>query len=200
MTTSFARAAPALLLRWAEWPRTDPAGKAIADSLLDNRDVAATLYARFASAIDGPLPRELTLALGRTTRFDGIMREQLARTAVHPAVRAVACRTLIAGEAAWPAGYRLDPAEKRLGRTRWLPHIARRALVPSPLAPLPEADAIMRLALADRSALVRRVGADALIRRRHHVPDLPHLAARLAADPSPALRARGTWLQRPAIP
>lgn len=184
-----AAAAPALLLRWADWSRRDPAGTGVADALLHRADVAAALAIRFATTPTGPMAQELVQALSRGPMLDAAL-DPLARTAIQPAIRAVAFRALIAGEANWPAGYRLDPADKRFGRLRWLRHIARR-----PLANPPDPDAPMRLALADRSALVRRVGADALIRRRHAVPDLPALAARLEAERNPSLRARGLWLR-----
>jgi hypothetical protein len=54
---------------------------------------------------------------------------------------------------------------------------------------------ILRTALVDRSALVRRIAADLLIEHRGAIgADAVEFADRLACDPSPSVSERGRFL------
>lgn len=183
-------AAPFLLTRWLHWRRWDRDGAAMVDALLARPDVSAGLARqRFETETKGALGRELRYAL-RMAGLDPYL-PSLARNARLPAVRAVALRALLSGHASWPAGFAREWVDKRYGIERRVMQFGRR-----PLGERPPPDGLIAEGLRDKSAMVRRVAADALIDRRAAYPALDEAIAALARDRSAALRERAAWLER----
>lgn len=188
-----AAAAPFLLDRWRWWGRWASEEASIIDLALQRQDVAMYLAAWFSNGAKGPLATLLRHAL-RGPSMDGYLPE-LASNAVQPAVRAVALKCLIQGRASWPAGFGQQWIDRRYGLRRRITVFAHRDLnivhAPEPW---------IRAGLSDRSALVRRVAADALIDRRATFLDLDAAVAALAKDSSRAVRSRADFLIRTTQP
>ena len=115
----------------------------------------------------------------------------LAHNAVNPAVRVLAFNTLIRARASWPVGYRKEWIDKQYGVSRQVAVFESRLVHHQ--NPLP---ALILLAIAARSAAVRRVGADALIEHRAQFPEIDPTVAAMAVDRSPSIRDRAEFLQR----
>jgi hypothetical protein len=106
-------------------------------------------------------------------------------------VRAVALRALIDGRATWSDGYHREWIDKSLGLARRVATIAGRDLArPASI------EALISRAAADRSAVVRKIAADALIQHRRAGLRLPDVEQRLATDRNAAIRDRIAFLQR----
>jgi hypothetical protein len=184
-------AAPLLLDRWRRWQRWGPEEIAIIDSMLRRPDVAERLVKdRFAKRLDGPLARELKYAL-RGPSLDPHL-PFLAREAKHPAVRATALQALLQASASWPIGFGQEWIDKSFGRSRRVILTAKRPLTTGRIS----ADDVIREGLRDRSSLVRRVAADALIERPGTFPGIDEVIARLNRDRSGPVRERADFLAR----
>lgn len=184
-----AAAAPYVLGRrhlWARWGQDE---RSLIDAAFLRADVMAALTERLVDGRSGGLAGTLRNAL-RTPGLDGELL-RLAFDARSPAVRALALRTLLEGRATWTAGYAWAWQDKALGIRRRVPRMEGREVA----ATLP-APALIRRGLADRSALVRRVAASALIARADEMPDAAELATALARDPSASVRDRAAFLLR----
>lgn len=115
----------------------------------------------------------------------------LARIALQPAVRAKSMRCLIEGRATWPDGYAQQWISKPLGLSRRVAVTGGRDMLRK--EPL---EGLLRLGAADRSPMVRKIVASALIEHRAVAAILPELVSRLAADRSSAVRGRIAFLLR----
>jgi hypothetical protein len=187
-----AAAAPYLLDRWSKWGRWEAEGIAVLDAALQRPDVVAALVQRFRSKAPGSLATPLRHAL-RGPSLDPYLYE-LAHKAAHPSVRVVALRALINNRTTWPAGLRREWVDKTYGLSRLAVVLESRAVAHDyPTAPL------IRAALKDRSAAVRRVAADAVIEQRALLPDVDDLVDAMTVDPTPAIRDRGDFLRRKLV-
>ena len=184
-----ASAAPFLLDRWRRWARWDEPSAAIVDRALQRPDVAALLARHFCDRTHGPLSTQLRYAL-RGVSLDGYL-DTLATSAVVPAVRAVAYAALVRSRADWPVGFEKQWTDKRYNLYRRVIVMESRAI--SHDLPLPD---LIRRGLADRTAALRRIAADALIEHRAEIADIGALAAILLSDRSPSIRERGEFLTR----
>ena len=184
-----AAAAPYLLDRWRKWGRWEADGIAVLDAALQRPEVVAALVQRFLSKTPGSLAIPLRHAL-RGPSLDPYLYE-LAHNAVHPSVRVIALTALINKRTSWPAGFRQQWIDKTYGLSRRVVVLESRAVPHDyPTAPL------IRTALKDRSAAIRRVAADAVIEQRAGLPDVDDLADAMSVDRTPAIRDRGEFLRR----
>lgn len=187
---TIAEAAIDLLDRSRSWRRWgDEAGPL--DAAFARPDVLACLVERLREGRTGPLGSVLRGVL-RGCDLDGHLAE-LATGAVQPAVRAAAIRALIEGMATWPVGYRKQWISKPEGKFRRVPVHEQRALATD----LPRED-FVRLAAADRSAAVRRIAAEALIRHGESLAGMNEVTRQLAKDRSPSIRERIAFLNKGA--
>ncbi|MBB4082240.1 hypothetical protein [Brevundimonas lenta] len=109
----------------------------------------------------------------------------LARNAASPAVRQIAFRTLIDGEACWRIGEDVEMGGWPPRVIRRLPRFERR-----PVARPISLDEAIALAAADRSAAIRRVAAEGLAKHRRAVEAPERLLSLLMQAPSPAILQR----------
>ena len=189
--TVIAEAALILLLRRRDWSRWREEAVFL-DEALTRPDVASHLARRLAVGRTGPLARILAEAL-RLDAMDSSL-PALARTAIQPAVRAKALQCLIDGRAAWPDGYARQWINKPLGLSRRVAVTGKRDM--PRIEPL---DSLLRLGAADRSLMVRKVAASALIEHRAVAATMPEVVSRLAADESSAVRERIAFLLRATL-
>jgi hypothetical protein len=161
----------------------------VLDLVLQRPDVIDGMAETFLRSATGSLGTLLRLSL----QYPAMERHlpALAADAVQPAVRAAALDCLIKRKASWPVGYTWQWIDKVFNDRKRTPILNER---PITLA-LSKSDLIAQ-GLRDRSATVRRVGADAAIIDPSAVRDLEVVIERLAQDRSPSLRERADFLRR----
>ena len=189
-----AEAAIALLSRENSWRRwTDE--RAILIETLGRTDVASSLADIIRRKKTGAVASVLRRALQQES-FDPYL-QALALEAAQPAVRVVALQTLIDGFASWPRGFERQWVDKSMGIARRIRTFDRRPL--GPMALQTQTTLRRRMILsgtADRSAAVRKVALDGLIRFRDQIADANEIATPLALDQSPSIRERVQFLLR----
>jgi len=171
--------------RWRRWGQERQA----LDAVFANPAVAAHVAPLFLTGANGPLATRLRQLL-RYPGFDRGLAE-LARDAVQPSVRAAALKCLIERKVHWPVGHGWKWIDKAYGLRRRVVLTESRELATDQ-----DPEALIRQGLVDRSAVVRRVAADALIEHRASVRDLDQLIARMTADRSPSIRERADYMIR----
>lgn len=177
-----------VLPTWTTWGRVELSDRLVMTELLSSNGVASALRRRVTESPDGPMAAVLSQAL-RTAVLDGHLA-QIAGQAVQPAVRAKAYRTLLRGKAIWVDGRRWQWTNIRNCQHRLTNILAER-----PLHQPPALLEVLNAAAADRSSLVRRVAAEALVREMGVLAGaVPSLARRFADDPSPAVAERGEFV------
>jgi hypothetical protein len=183
-----ATAAPYLLDRRFVWGRWTEEPKVL-DAVFRRADVMAALAMRMQEQQTGPFASCLRHAL-RYPEIDEHL-PNLAVAAVQPSVRAAAYQCLISGRATWPVGYGWTWVNKIYGlrkRTRTLG--SRDIQIASPAVEW------IRKGIHDRSVLVRRIAADAMVGARAQIPDADRLIAVLANDRSSTIRSRADYMLR----
>jgi len=187
-----AEAAIALLSRENSWRRwTDE--RAILIETLGRTDVASSLADIIRRKQTGAVASVLRRALQQES-FDPYLQE-LAQEAAQPAVRAVALQTLIDGFANCPRGFERQWVDKSMGISRRVRTFDRRPL--GPMASQTQATLRRQMIVsgtADRSAAVRKVALDGLIRFRDEIANADEIAAPLAVDQSSSVRERARFL------
>lgn len=183
-----APAALALVNKAFEWGRWGDERQAL-DAVFANPEVAARVAPLFLTRANGPLSTQLRRLL-RYPGFDGDL-PQLARDAVQPSVRATALKCLIDRKVSWPVGHGWRWIDKTYG---WRQRVV--LLDSRPLVVDQDIETLIRQGLADRSGVVRRVAADALIEHRPSLSGVDELVTRMAADRSPSVRERADYLIR----
>jgi hypothetical protein len=179
-----------MMTNWADWGRIDDDTKHFVAGILADTDFTAAFRERLVTAATGPTALALREAL-RTEALD-LHLASIATHSVQPAVRAQAYRTILAGHATWVERRKWVWTDVRYCKGRQEAVTGRRQLT----VESGRVDAL-KSAAADRSALVRRVAAEALIR------EVPTLGARalplaelLAADCSAPVAERGRFALR----
>jgi hypothetical protein len=171
---------------WGRWLGGE---RAVLDELFGRGDVIARLADRLVEGATGALATCLRHAL-RYPAIDKYL-PLLASSARQPAVRATALQSLISRRASWPVGHRYQWVDKIYGTQKLVLVVEDREIsVETPVVQL------IRDGLADRSAVVRRVAADALIANRRTFPDMEGVVASLLRDRSPSIRERADFLVR----
>jgi len=176
-----------LLPHALSWGRMEPADQATLAALISIEPVALVLKNRIRDAAAGPASTILA-QVGRTPALDGWLGE-IARDAVQPSVRARAYRSLFEARTVWVTGRRWAWIDQYWGKRKLEAVVGERAIpVEAPFLDT------LKQALNDRSPIVRKVGAEFLIKRLDSVgEDAPRMAAALAADPSRYVAERGRF-------
>ena len=183
-----------ILRYWTSWGRMSPASKQDALAVLLSDAVAAQLATALARSPAGPMTTLLS-QLGQIAAIDPHL-PYLAAQAIQPALRAKAYQSLLSGKATWASGKEQEWIERRHNLYRWRTHLDSR-----PLTITVEHNPTLQQAAADRSPIVRRIAADAIIAALPHLgPCEQHLAARLAADPNRSVAERGACILRHSNP
>ncbi len=161
----------------------------IIDEALTRADVRAALTAYMAQTQAGPVARTSGYLL-RDGYFDDAL-PLLARQARHPAVRALALRTLLAGHARWIIGATTQWIDRSMGKGRRIPVFDYR-----PLTLTPEIDGLIRQGVADRAAAVRKVAMQAIRDQPELWDDFIDLIDDLSRDSSAAIREGVAYITR----
>ena len=173
-----------ILRYWTSWGRMSPASKQDALAVLLSDAVAAQLATALARSPAGPMTT-LLAQLGQVATIDRHL-PHIAAHAIQPGLGAKVYKSLLSGKTTWVAGKEQEWIERRHNLYRWRTHLDSR-----PLTITVEHDPTLRQAAADRSPIVRRVAADAIIAA------LPHLGPceqHLAVDPNPSVAERGAYI------
>lgn len=174
-----------ILRRRFEWTRWSGEAEPL-DEAFGRQDVGEALARRLLQSSEAGVGRMLRDAL-RLPTIDRHLPE-LAFHAKAASVRAIALRALTNGRASWPIGYRREWIDKVYNLSRLVVVLDSR--------PLPGVDAasLIRWALDDRSATVRKVAADALWEHVAEMPDAEAMALRLSTDKSAGVRDRANFV------
>jgi hypothetical protein len=122
--------------------------------------VSLALKSKIMKASHGPATHVLSQC-SRSTQFDAWI-EEFARSAVQPMVRARAFRWLFARRVTWVIGHQRKWLDRVYGKSKFEPVLASREIsVELPFS------LILDAAFADRSAFVRYVAAEFLMRELH---------------------------------
>lgn len=177
-----------ILPHWSSWGRMGALDKQVLLDILSTENIASHLKSHIISTAAGPIA-ELLAQAGRTHALDACLQD-IASGAVQPAVRAKAYRALIQGEMVWLEGRKWEWTDIRYCKGHLRAVHGHRTLC----SDVPRQDAL-RAAICDRSARVRSVAGDVLMREPESLgPWAAELARQLASDKHPALAARGDFL------
>jgi hypothetical protein len=177
-----------LLSRRLVWERWRDEAAAL-DRILAREDVIVAIADRLRTQTNGPMAACLRGAL----QYTGMDRHllTLAARAVQPSVRAVAYQCLISGKARWQTGHEWMWIDKVYGLRKRVPAFGTRELRREQ-----SIASYVAAGLRDKSTLVRKIAADALIAARSQIPDEADLVALIAEDPSPMVRSRADFMLR----
>ncbi len=168
---------------WGRWAQE----RQILEHSLERVDVAEKLADIFAMRTTGPAATALRHALRSATMDRHLAR--LARSAIQPAVRALATQVLIEGAARWPNGWQWRWIDKSMGIRR-----AETAFESRSLTVQSDRVAVIDAGLSDRSAAVRNIAIVGLIRHREMIPNVRQRATPLLNDRSRRVRERAEFL------
>jgi hypothetical protein len=188
-----AQAALTLLARESSWGRWSGERDILALAFA-RPDVGDALACQLQSLATGPLSRIMNYAL----KYDSLDRhlDVLARKAAQPAIRATAAQTLIDGYAQWQSGWAWTWIDKPMGLRRREPVFATRPLTGSS----PRMQWI-ETSVADRSAMVRKMALQALIRHKVDPLDARRIAEPYLKDASAPVRERAEFIvNKAAVP
>jgi hypothetical protein len=171
----------------SSWGRMEDADRQVLTDLVCIEGVTFALKSRIVSATAGPTTAIFAQA-GRTPALDRWLSE-IAKNAIQPSVRAKAYRCQLEGRMVWVAGRKWAWTDLRWCEGRFEPILGVRPL--SLTSPFLE---VLKMALADRSPIVRRVAGDLLIQQLEIVgTEAVNLAKLLASDDSPSVAERGRF-------
>jgi len=183
-----AEAAPYLFRHRFDWERWGPEALCV-DEVLARPDVAEAVTSMLHRQRSGALGRTLSQAL-RFEAYDAGLG-QLALSALLPDVRAVAIKSLLNQRASWPVGHDWEWIDKSMNRRRRIVRTESRQI-----STRQGGAQMLEAALADKSALVRKVAADVLVERMGELSNIAELASLLVNDPSAAVRDRAAFIFR----
>ena len=175
------------LANWSSWGRIEQIDKDVLLQIICEEEVAASFVSKVISSPSGPLP-SLYSQLGRTPILDAHI-EKIALSAIQPAIRAKAYRSLFEGRMVWIEGRKWEWIDKRYGVRKLNPIIAERKLE----SKIPFLDLIEKSS-NDDSSFVRRVSAEFLIKELQSLgATAATYAERFALDSSSAVSERGKF-------
>ena len=197
----------ATLPRWNFWGRIEAKDKQALIEIARNEKVRDAFNSRIVSALTGPMAAILSQT-GCAEILDCHL-EEIARTATQPSVRAKAYRCLLEGKIVWSIGteckvkvqmvWSVGPAcgwtTVRCNEGRRKPTLRERDL-----AVVPDFVETLKLAIIDRSPMVRRLAVEMLVREPEKVGDeILKLAGVLASDATPSVAERGRFALERAL-
>lgn len=179
-----------MFARWDTWGRIEQADKAVLLQIANEPHIAQSFREKLMRSATGSMP-QLLGQLGRTPILDQAL-DAIAASAVQPAVRAKAYRSLFEQRITWQEGWRWVWTDIRYCQGHWEAMLASRKLsVDLPIVKLIEQSA------QDPSPLVRRLAAQMLIQNLTKLGAAADgFAEQLAQDPSNAVAERGQFALR----
>ena len=186
--TAVAEAALFLTDRKSFW-RRGPSELALLDDAFSRADVVEALAGLILSGRTGQVTRAFCHILAKDVLDHRLI--EFATQAANPAVRVVAAQTLINGEARRQIGFERRWIDKTYGLSRRAPCFASRSIQrPGPV------EELIAIVAHDRSAAVRRVAAEGIVRLRRELANPGALLALLRDDRSPSIRQRIAFVER----
>jgi len=178
------RFVPIILERVSNWKR---GGARILDLVEARGDWSSILANTFLNETSGPLARHLREVLEKNTLDDQLV--EFATEARSSFVRQVAAEAVLTRRARWQTGVDYEWIDKPMNLRRKVAVFSTRDL------PTSENDRlrVLRLAAQDKSAQVRKLAADVLIRDGLGDGEIERL---LSADAAPSVRSRLEFAQR----
>jgi hypothetical protein len=178
------------LSNWKSWGRIEEADKEVLLSIISEEEIASVLRRKLTLSAAGPMP-SLFSQLGRTPILDGYV-EHMAKSAIQPALRAKAYRSLFEGRIAWVEGREWVWTDIRYCEGRLKLIIGERKLdIETPLIEL------LKSSAEDPSSIVKRVSAEILIRELDNLGMKARaFAERFASDNARAVSERGEFALR----
>ncbi len=161
----------------------------IVDEVLSRADIQAGMRAYLMRTPAGPTARTLGNLL-RDSRFDDAL-PGLARRARHPAVRALALRTLVTRTARWPVGTAKQWIDKSMGIERLVMEFASR-----PVATTEAIEMLIQQGASDSAAAVRKIAMQAVVDRPALWPEMAPVIQKLSQDSSSAIREGMAYIAR----
>jgi hypothetical protein len=178
-----------LVERWQECQRWNLDARTLIELLLQREDVLPKLV-QYLKSDSVPSAGALLRCLLRHASIDQHLLE-LATESNRPGVRRNAVRTLLLGRAEVQVGTEWQWTDKSFGLKRRVAKIESRALTTNV-----DMDALAGMAIVDKSALVRRSAADAIIVNRQLFKNLKFLTKSLCEDRNRLVSERGEFLSR----
>lgn len=174
--------------RKASWKR-GASELAVLDEAFSRADVVDALTGLILSGRTGRVTRAFSHILARDALDHRLV--EIATRAASPAVRVIAARTLINGQAKRQIGFERRWIDKTYNLSRRTPLFACRSIQ----RPYPVED-LIAMASRDGSAAVRRVAAEGLVLFRREIANPEPLLALLRDDPAPSIRQRIAFVER----
>lgn len=175
------------LPHWNSWGRMEDIDKETIVNITSIERVTLSLKTRILAATTGPMTSVLEQA-GRTKTIDRYLYE-IAENAIQPTVRAKAYRCLLEKKMVWSTGRKWKWIDKQYCKGRFEPILCERTL--SVTSPFTET---LKLALKDRSPIVRRVAGEMLVKEYKSIgAESIKLAELLASDSSPSVAEWGRY-------
>lgn len=176
-----------LLAHWNTWGRMESADRDVVIGLTAIDAVAYALRSKVLHATTGASAQVLSQCV-RSPRFDQWIGE-FAKDAAQPVVRARAYRWLLEGRAAWTIG-----REWKWTDLKWCKGRFESVFESRPIAASDAFLVTLSAAIADKSAVVRRVAAEFVIREVRSLGEhASSFARQLSSDASPSVAERGRF-------
>ncbi|KFC97383.1 Uncharacterised protein [Leminorella grimontii] len=175
------------LPHWDSWGRMGNVEKQVLMQILSLEKVRESFKQRLISATSGPMSSILS-QVGRTEVLDHYLSD-IAELAVQPSLRAKAYRCQFEGRFVWSEGKKWEWTDKSYCKGRFVTLLGERLICVS--RPFIHS---LKMAMVDRSPIVRRVAGEMLIRELENIGEQSIIFARmLASDPSPSVAERGRF-------
>lgn len=177
-----------VLLNWDSWGRIEEEDKQLLLHIISTEDLAIPLKSKLITSTSGPMP-SLFSQLGRTPILDNYLNE-IANDAIQPYVRAKAFRSLFEGRMTWVESRKWQLIDKMYGKRKLIPIIGEREIkVQTPFIEL------LNRSAADRSAAVRQVSAEFVIRNIDSLGNKARaFAEKFATDKSTSVSEQGKFI------
>lgn len=177
-----------VLLNWNSWGRIEEEDKQLLLRIINTEDLAIPLKFKLISSVSGPMPSLLS-QLGRTSILDTHL-DDIANNSIQPYVRAKAFRSLFEERMTWIEGRKWQLIDKVYGERELIPIIGERKIeVQTPFIEL------LNRSAADRSAIVRQVSAEFVIRNIESLGNHSRFfAEKFAADKSNSVSEQGKFI------
>lgn len=177
-----------VLLNWDSWGRIEEEDKQLLLHVIDREDLALPIKSKLISSVSGPMP-SLFSQLGRTSLLDNYLNE-IANHAIQSYVRAKAFRSLFEGRMTWIEGREWQLIDKVYGERKLVPVIGERKIeVQTPFLEL------LNRSASDRSAIVRQVSAEFVIRNIDNLDnEAKAFAEKFTADKSSSVSEQGKFI------
>ena len=178
------------LNHWSSWQRIEDEDRNLLRDIAADVRFLPMIVERLTTATSGPQTLILSQLMARTAIDDSLLA--IAQSAVVPSLRAMAYRCLLERKVRWRSGSNLIVSKDYYRNIIVEPcYESRDISVKTPLIEL------LHLGLEDKSSIVRRVIAQAVIRELDTLGDDAQVfITKLECDSAPSVKERGQFAQK----